>query len=204
MFFRSQGNCNIDTNLKTWPHSTCLWGRGTIMNDVLITTMLAESTWPATRRRCLIGGTMRWDTFTRVVYSIVTIITKCYFNSFRLTPFAGCWRQSVVPSSSPSSPPSTSSDGAGVGIRYDSGSVWKSLFWNQYFGMLLNHLQESKYDQGRGRVTYNREADSVNGIDNPAMTTWENPTCFVFWSYCRHKSMLICICSVKQMLTSEN
>ena len=37
--------------------------------------------------------------------------------------------------------------------------------------MLLNHLQESKYDQGRGRVTYNREADSVNGIDNPAMTT---------------------------------
>ena len=36
---------------------------------------------------------------------------------------------------------------------------------------MLNHLQESKYDQGRGRVTYNREADAVNGIDNPAMNT---------------------------------
>ena len=32
-----------------------------------------------------------------------------------------------------------------------------------------NHLQEGKYDQGRGRVTYNREADAVNGIDNQAM-----------------------------------
>ena len=38
---------------------------------------------------------------------------------------------------------------------------------------MLNHLQESKYDQGRGRVTYNRGADAVNGIDNPAMDTWE-------------------------------
>ena len=54
---------------------------------------------------------------------IATIITKCYCNKFRLTPFVGCWRQSVVPSSLPSSPPSTSSDGAGVGTRYDSGSV---------------------------------------------------------------------------------
>merc|ERR1712241_275669 len=32
-----------------------------------------------------------------------------------------------------------------------------------------NGDKEGKYDQGRGRVTYNREADAVNGIDNQAM-----------------------------------
>ena len=38
--------------------------------------------------------------------------------------------------------------------------------------LLLDFFQEGKFDHGK--VSYNREADAVNGIDNPAMESRES------------------------------